>query len=354
MRLLLASSTQLLASSTQLLASSVQLLACSLALGLGLSGCDRARMQEASAPHAQVTGVTTPPSFLDQIASAPYQTAYRAQRRVWQTYQGASGPETLEYTETVYSDGQAHFSVTPEHVLKPALSSQAELIFKLTQKAREGFIYRLRDFRIRELDSFLNAYRIQDLNQQLSVAGEACERLRITPVNQTQAYWELDVDVSNGLILATREFTRNGTLVSLVETLDYEANPDLSSVTLHQDLPAVPFTSTTAQLVLGFTPLQPTFLPHGFTLVKAEQISDGSDNWARCTYSNGGEQLFLLCRSDPVGSIGSTDPGGPYTIKLFRAGRWTVAQSELGLQHIIVMGREPESILRQIVESCAP
>lgn len=330
------------------------LLASSLVLGLALSGCSRAPQQDIEAPIAQVTGVTTPPTFLDQIADAPFQTAYSARRRVWQTYQGANGPETLEYVELVHSDGLGHFSVTPEDVVHPVLSQHAELIFLLTQKSREGFIYRLRDFRIRELSSFLLSYRVEDLNQQLTVAGEVCERLRITPVNQPQTYWELDVDVANGLILATREFLRNGTLVSLVETVDYEANPDLSNVTLHQDLPAVPFTAATAQQVLGFTPLEPRFLPQGFALVKSEQISDGTDSWARCTYSNGGEQLFLLYRADPVGSTGSTDPGGPYTIKLFRAGRWTVAQCELGLHHVIVMGRESAAVLRQIVESCAP
>jgi hypothetical protein len=331
------------------------LLASLLALGLGLSGCGRTPQQDVTAPHAQVTGVTTAPTFLDQIADAPFQTSYRALRRVWQTYQAASGVETLEYTESVYSDGQARFSVTTEHVLQPVLSSSAEAIFKLTQKSREGFIYRLRDFRIQELNSFLQAYRIEDLNQQVIVAGEACARLRITSIHKPQSYWELDVDVANGLILATREFLRNGGApVALVETLDYEANPDLSAFVPHQDLAAVPFTPTTAQQVLGFVPLEPRFLPQGFALVKSEQISDGNDNWARCTYSNGGEQLFLLYRADPIGSIGSTDPGGPYTIKIFHAGRWTVAQCELGLRHVIVMGRESELILRQVVESCSP
>ena len=330
-------------------------LALASGLILGLAGCSRDPLPQASSPHAQVVGVGTSPSFLDQIADAPFQTSYRALRRVWQTWQGSTGPETLEYTETVCSDGQAHFSVTTEHVLQPALTGHAESIFKLTQKSREGFIYRLRDFRIRELSSFLQAYRIKDLNQQVVIAGESCERLRVTPsIDQPLNYWELDVDASNGLILGTREFLRNGTLVSQVETLDYEANPDLSSVVLHQDLAAVPFTAATAQQVLGFVPLQPTFLPNGFTLVSSEKISDGSDNWARCTYSNGGEQLFLLCRSDPSGSIGSVDPAGPYTIKIFRAGRWSVAQSELGLHHVIVMGRESASILRQVIESCAP
>ena len=330
------------------------LLASLLAFGLGLTGCGRAPVSEAAAPHAQVASVVNPPSFLGLIADAPFQTAYRALRQVRQTYQGASGPETLEYIETVCSDGQSHFSVTTEDVRQPALSSSAQQIFKLMQKSREGFIYRLRDFRIQELNSFLLAYRVEDLNQQVIVAGETCERLRIVSLNPAKTYWELDVDVANGLVLATREFQRNGTLVSLVETLTYEADPDLSGVALHQDLAAVPFTPANAQQVLGFVPLQPTFLPQGFALVKSEQISDGTDNWARCTYSNGGEQLFLLCRSDPLGSIGSTDPAGPYTIKIFSAGNWTVAQCELGLHHVIVMGREPVVILRQIVESCAP
>ncbi len=327
--------------------------ALALALCAGSSGCSRSPAQ-AAAPVSMVRGLQQPPAFLGQIADAPFQTAYYARRRVWQTYQGASSPETLEYTELVYSDGQSHFSVSPEHVLQPALSGNAEQVFLLTQKAREGFIYRLRDFRIQELNAFLQAYRVEDLNQQVNVAGETCERLRIRSTSQSQGYWELDVDVANGLILDTHEFLRNGTLVSSVETLEYQADPDLSGITLHQDLPAVPFTPATAQQVLGFLPLQPRFLPQGFTLAKCEKISDGTDNWARCTYSNGGELLFLLCRSDPIGSTGSTDPGGPYTIKVLRAGRWTVEQAELGLQHVIVMGREPAAILQQMIESCLP
>ncbi len=332
-------------------------LASTLALWAGLSGCGRtpaqADMPASNMPVSKVQGLNTQPTFLSQIADAPFQTAYSARRRVWQTYPRAGANETLEYTENVCSDGQGHFSVSPEHVQQPHLSAQAEAIFLLMQKAREGFIYRLRDFRIQELNAFLQAYRIEDLNQQVSVAGETCERLRVLPGARGQSYWELDVDVANGLILGTREFLR-GTLVSSVETLEYQADPNLSRVVLHQGLPAVPFTPTTASQVLGFALLQPTFLPQGFTLVKSEKISDGSDNWARCTYSNGGEMLFLLYRADPIGSVGSTDPGGPYTIKVFSAGRWTVEQAELGLHHVIVMGREPAPILQQVLESCAP
>jgi hypothetical protein len=327
----------------------------SLALAALLGGCERAGGRD-GAPISMATGGGAP-HFLSQIAEAPFENAYFARRRVWQTYQDALGAETLEYTEAVWSDGQGRFSVTPEQLLQPVLPAQQAQTFLLLQKAREGFIYRLRDFRIQELDAFLLSYTVEDLDQRVSVAGQPCERLRIRPVNPSTSFWEIDVDPANGLILATREFQVTAglaTLVSLVETLEYQADPNLAGVALHQDLPAVAFTPATAQQLLGFTPLQPTFLPQGFALAKSEQLSQGGENWARFTYTNGGETLFLLYRHDPLGSTPVADPAGPYTIKVFRAGRWSVAQATLGRHRIITLGREPASILRQVLESCAP
>lgn len=293
-------------------------------------------------------------AFLSQIAEAPFQTAYYARRRVWQTFEGTNGSETLEYTERVWSDGMGRFSVTPEDLVQPALAPQSEQVFLLMQKAREGFIYRLRDFRIRDLGSFLSAYRVKDLEEQVNVAGKACERLRIRAASTGRGYWEIDVDPTNGLILATHEFLADGTLVSSVETLEFQAEPDLSGVELHKDLLAVPFTESTAHQVLGFTPLGPNFLPRGFSLVKSEKISQGTDTWARYAYSDGAESLFLLYREEPNQIAPGADLAGPYTMKIFRAGRWTVAQASFGEHQIIAIGREPASILQQIVESCVP
>jgi hypothetical protein len=294
------------------------------------------------------------PAFLGEIAAAPYQVAYFARRRVWQSYQDANGTETLEYVETVWSDGEGRFSVTPEELLQPVLPAGQAQTFMLLQKAREGFIYRLRDFRIQDLDSFLLAYTVEDLHQPVSVAGQACERLRIRPAHQGPSYWELDVDPATGLILATREFLQSGVLVGLVETLEYQANPNLSGVALHQDLAATPFTPATAQQTLGFTPLQPSFLPQGFALTQSEKLVQGGETWARFSYTNGGETLFLLYSREAPGQATSADQATPYTIKVFRAGRWTVAQARMAQHRIIVLGREPASILQQVIESCAP
>lgn len=328
------------------------LVSSSLALAALIAGCDRPGTQVAQPVSALANGNT--PQFLGQIVDAPFQNAYYSRRRVWQAYQSANGPATLEYTESVWSDGQGHFSVTPESVQQPALPSQDEQAFLLMQKAREGFVYRVRDFRIQDLGSFLLSYTIEDLNQHVNVAGQACERLRIRPASQGPVYWELDVDPATGLILATREFQQDGRIVSLVETLEYRSPPDLSGVALHQDLPTQPYTAATAEQVLGFTPLQPNFLPQGFALAKSEKIEPGGQKWARSTYTNGGESLFVLYRRDSLGGTQTADPAGPYTIRIFSAGRWTVAQASLGRHRIIVMGREPAAILQQVVESCAP
>jgi hypothetical protein len=329
--------------------------ACSFALAALLSGCGRSATQDA-VPASMATGGGAP-HFLARIPDAPFQTAYYARRRVWQSFQDALGSETLEYTESVWSDGQGHFNVTPEQLVQPVLSTTQAQTFLLLQRAREGFIYRLRDFRIQELGAFLDSYSVEDLDQRVDVAGRTCERLRVRPVNPGTTYWELDVDPATGLILGTREFqvsAGHSTLVGEVETLEYQANPNLSGVALHQDLPAVPFTAANAQQVLGFTPLQPTFLPQGFALARSEQLSQGGENWARFTYTNGGESLFLLYRHEPLSSTPVADPAGPYTIKIFRAGRWSVAQATLGRHRIITLGREPAAILQQMLESCAP
>ena len=306
-------------------------------------------------PAALFKGSNNQPQFLNQIADAPFQNAYYARRHVWQSYQEANGPQTLEYTEEVWSDGLGHFSVTPEHLIHPALPAQGEQIFLLMQKAREGFIYRLRDFRIRDLGEFLQGYTVEDLGRHETIAGQDCESLRIRSIQASPTYWEFEVLPANGLILATREYTaQGGALVSSVETTEYQANPNLAAVNLHQDLPATAFTPATEQQVLGFHALQPGFLPQGFTLTKSEKVSQGSEAWARFGYSDGADTLFVLYRRLPLSGTQTGDPGNPYTIKIFRVGRWTVAQASFGRHVIIAMGQQPATVMQQIVESSAP
>ena len=306
-----------------------------------------------SAPVANLSGGGSAPHFLSLVPSAPFERAYYARRRVWQKHDEATGPQTLEYTEKVWSDGQGQFSVVPEQVLAPAMSAQAQQVFLLMQKVREGFLYRLRDFRIHDLGSFLAGYTVEVLNGPVAVAGQHCERLRIRRATPSPTYWEIDVLASNGLILGSREFLQDGTKVGEVETLEYQENPDLTGITMHADLVTVPLVPATMVQQLGFAPLQPSFLPAGFALESAARVSLGAESWARFIYTDGAAELFLLHKREPAPApdAAATDPAGTSAIKVFRVGRWTVAQSNANGNRLIVMGTQPVPVLIQVLQS---
>ncbi len=323
------------------------------ALALGafvLDSCSRMAPDSGTAPAAMASGGQ--PSFLGLIADAPFRTTFHAHRHVWQKYEEAHGPQVLEYTEEVWSDGHGGFSVTPEQLILPQLSPQAEQVFLLLQKSREGFLYRLRDFRVHELQAFLSEYQVEDLGGHIVVAGQSCERLRVTPLDPSPTYWELDVLPSNGLVLGVREYLRDGTLVSSVETTEYDTTTALSGP--HQDLPTTPFTPATAQQVLGFSPLPPSFLPQGFVCTATEKVTLSNENWARYSYTDGGETLFVLHRREPLLQTNNNDPAGANPIRIFRVGRWTVAQATFNRNRMVVMGRGTAEVLAQILVSMLP
>lgn len=319
-------------------------------LALALGSCTEHGPDVGGAPHAMSGGGQ--PSFLGLIAEAPFRTKFHAHRRVWQQYQALQGPQTLEYTEEVWSDGQGGFAVTPEQLLSPQLSPAAQQVFLLLQKSRESFVYRLRDFRIRELQAFLTGYQVQDLGGHFVVAGQSCERLQVTPTTPSSSSWELDVLPSNGLVLAVREYSRTGQLVSSVETLEYDTTKTNTNV--HQDLPTTSFTAANAQQVLGFADLQPRFVPGGFQLTASEKLAVNGENWARYSYTDGAETFFVLHHRDAVVLTDNHDPAGRNPIRIFQVGRWTVAQASLGRDRLIALGRQPANVLADVLASMRP
>lgn len=319
-------------------------------LALSLYGCSEAPAVADSAPQAMQGGGQ--PSFLGLIADAPFRTRFHARRRVWQQYGDPQNPQTLEYTEEVWSDGQGGFAVTPEQLISPQLSPAAQQVFLLMQKSHESFVYRLRDFRVRELQAFLSGYQLQTLGGHFVVAGQACERLRVSSIAPSPSTWELDVLPANGLVLGVREYSRNGQLVSSVETLEYDTTKSTSN--LHQDLPTTPFTAANAQQVLGFPTFAPRFVPHGFQLVASEKLSANGENWARYSYSDGAETFFVLHRREALVLTNHDDPAGRNPIRILQVGRWTVAQASAGRDRLIAMGRESANVLADVLTSMRP
>jgi hypothetical protein len=293
------------------------------------------------------------PGFLERIPKAPFTTRYYARRRILQNHQSAGGaPQVLEYTERVWSNGQGGFRVEPEQLIQPPLPASQANLFLLLQSAREGFMYRVRDFRVQDLYLFLRGYQLQVTGSQISVAGQACERLRVTRTG-TSGYHELDVSPHTGLILRCVEFDANGAELGRLDTLEYSPTPDLSQVTLHQDLPAQDLDLANTQPQLGFQLLAPSFIPSGYELTKAERVDLSNETWARLSYTDGAEQLFFLHRRIG-GGLTVSDLLAKHNLRVFKVGPWTLLDATANNHRFLVAGRLTKDQLQMMVESAIP
>lgn len=293
------------------------------------------------------------PSFLDRMPRAPFATRYYARRRVLQNIQkpGAT-TQVLEYTERVWADGQGGFRVEPEQLIQPTLPAAQRNLFLLLQSAREGFMYRVRDFRVLDTRLLLHAYSIQVVASHVSVAGQSCERLKVTPL-QGPGYTELDVVPQSGLILGCRQYDANAVEIGRLETLEFSANPDLTQVAMHQELPVQDLDLSNTVPQLGFELRAPTYVPAGFERSKSERVDLNNETWARLSYTDGAEQVFFLHRRLSGGlSIGT--PLEKHNLRIFRVGPWTILDATVNHHRFIAAGRNTKDQLQLMIESAIP
>jgi hypothetical protein len=333
-----------------------------LATGFSLTACDARSTASGEAPAA--TGsfavASTSQPLLDLVPDAPFATLYGGKRSVYFSYRVNEVPVTVDYTEQVFADGQGNFTVMPLEVTEPPMSTQGQDLFKLLQSNREGFMYRHRDFRVRDLALFEQQYSVTDLGSPVTVCGRSCAWIEMKRLSGAQSSYRAWIDQQTGLILRYEELASSGQLEARVEFTDFTLAPDLTGVVFHTDDPvAQPLdlgTDTTPQI--GFPVHAPSLLPSGFQLEKSEQVDDGSQKWARLTYSDGAEQLFYLycVESNPTApaqqrSQHAGNHGPKRTMHVFHFGPWIVAQGNVDDRRLIAVGKTSETALLQMVQS---
>lgn len=323
---------------------------CALAL-LG-TGCTQQSGSQESTTLSLTSGGPLP-GFLERIPKAPFTTRYYSRRRILQNHLRVGGaPQVFEYTERVWSNGQGGFRVEPEQLIQPTLPASQANLFLLLQSAREGFMYRVRDFRVQDLRLFLHGYQLQVIGSHISVAGQACERLKVTGSGVT-GHHELDVVPQTGLILRCVEFDANGTELGRMETLEYSPTPDLSQVTLHQELPVQDLNLANTQPQLGYELRRPSFIPSGYELAKAERVDLANETWARLSYTDGAEQVFFLHRRIG-GGLTVSDPLAKHNLRVFMVGPWTMLDATVNNHRFLAAGRLTKDQLQMMVESAIP
>lgn len=349
-------------------------------------GCARNPSADESARAAASSAASSLP-FLQKIPDAPSSVAYSGERHVRLSFVVAGTPRTLEYDETVHSDGHGRFAIIPGKVTSPEMSADEAEFFAILQERRDGFFYRYRDFRIRDWNAFLRNWSAKDLGTREPVAGRDCAVLefRRIPVSTgpgpDSAHAGQDdvdgggryrawVDTANGLVLRAEEYDAGGTRVGLVEFQGITLAPDLSNVALHADRSAPKILDLEAgtKAALGFEVLRPKILPDGYRLERAESVSadaqsgvgsgagSGADErWARLAYGDGVEEIFFLQGLSPEAAQASTSPAeadvGTRFVRVFRVGPWTVLQGQFDRTRAVVMGKVSEASLLRMLKS---
>lgn len=296
-------------------------------------------------------------ALLDRIASAPRTVSYGGKRHVKIHYSIDGAPANLEYDEQVWSDGQGRSAIVPGEVVQPPMTKEQLDLFKTLQQARDGFFYRYRDFRIRDLQIFLQNWRVRDLGLQETVAGVATTVLEFRRIDGAPTWYRAWIDPRTALVMRAEERGAGNQIASSVEFLTFELSPDTTGVPLEDDqftrYPLDLRANTSSSL--GFRVRPPSVLPAGYRLDRAESTNDGTNTWAILTYTDGVDSLFFLQTIDSQGQTGQSPPGeydvGPKVARGYRIGPWTVLQLRSGVERVLVLGKADSSGIERMLKS---
>lgn len=330
-------------------------IAVSIGVFLGLGGCDAQSGGASSSGSVENATIGNPSlTFLDRVSSAPRTVAYGGKRHLKFKFSVEGTPTMLEYEEQVWSDGQGRSAIVPGKVHRPKMSTEQLDLFQAMQEARDGFFYRYRDFRIRDLTVFLQNWRVRDTGRQEVVAGVTTSLLEFRRIDGTVPWYRAWIDPVTALVLRAEEIGENGQLASTFEFETFQLAPDTSGLTLQDDqfvrTPFDPASDTVP--TLGFQVRPPTVIPAGYRLERSESTSDGTNTWAILTYTDGVDTLFFLQTFDAGGGspVGEYNVG-PKVARGFRFGPWTVLQLRSYSDRVSVIGKADSDAIERMLKS---
>ncbi len=310
-----------------------------------------------SATSAAINGGLPPgmPSFLSLVPEAHMNTPLMGIRRAEFHWQTETGEQTLIQLERVAADGRGRFLVDPLSVQEPALTTEQADLHALLQKNREGFLYRWRDFRIRNLGLFVQNWQLAVVGEQ-QVAGRTgvvveVRRQGVAPLLRYRAV----IDPPTGLVLRHDEYDADGKRITSVSFEELAVNPVLPELAWH----AARFEGDELQAgaagaaQLGVQPSAPQVVPEGYQLDTSEVFEAGGMRWLRRVYGDGIDVLFFLQAVRPPAEREQLSVHGApaHRALMYRAGPGVAC--DFGRQHdkVMVIGRLDDAGLLHLLRS---
>lgn len=301
-------------------------------------------------------------SLLELLAQAPDAVPHEGVRLVEIYDVDGSGTVTpLTYREEIAVDGQGGFSLTPLSVESSVLPDPST--FMLMQEARSGYLFRYRDFRIRDFELLVQNYHLVAIAAEPQViAGRTAEFLSFAHASGQGPNFEVWVDPLTGLALSIEVFDEDG---QLLQRTAYESYVDGPPASFEPDRSAndevqADLSQPLAEQ-LGMQPVLATIVPDGYELAEVATVVDGfGATWCKSTYTDGIDVLFLLGR---VGSVVPNQPTPTFAdsgsagaeekdrLRGYRAGRILILDGEYGDLRRIAVGTLPADELQAFLES---
>ena len=282
-------------------------------------------------------------SLLTRMENSALDTAYMGERRVFQSTTHDSAPVTIEFMESVTSDGTGGFQVITEHVS----GAHDVNLFEAVQLGRQKFSLTQRDFHVVDARMLVANYAMTLVGGR-TIAGHTTVELRaqrqINPTSRHSVFIEPDT----GLILAWYESKLTGEPLISFEYETIEFDPDLSGMSFqgsaYSSSPLTILSDGTAP-DLGFELFQPTLPPTGHRLIEAQNLLDPlGRSWAKLYYSDGATITVWMHREQ---GTGDGDDGVSWT----NFGGATAVLGEVEGVPIVAVGRVNEGVLLMAVQS---
>jgi hypothetical protein len=324
------------------------------------AGCERDPSGGAGAPGTQPLQIASPGAPLFTRADPRLTVAHAGTRMLaFTTGEGASH----SFSERIVTDGLGRFSIRPVALVDAGAFEWDA--FELLQLTREGYLFRYRDFVVRDPQLFASNWILVEHPGTELVAGRTCRRFRVERRGDHPSAYELWIDAESELLLASEQYDPNGQRVASMryESVDYA--PDLTGAIWHVAAreehvldPLVPIGDQLERRVL-----EPRLLPGGYARTEAATVQADKE-WLRLTYHDGVEPLFFfqalalpqagrLARAESP-STSSHVPAATSSVVVFRVGAARVVQGFVDGYELMVIGTAPEVELLDLIESALP
>jgi len=256
------------------------------------------------------------------------------------------------YLERVTADGHGHYAIELVQVQQPSMTQQQLEIFEELQRARQGFFFKYRDLRIRDLELFLQNYSVEVLPAMPIVAGVECVEIDVHPRVPRGAQYRMAIDARTGLVLRSVERNQFGQVTASSTFEEFSNQPGPGPVEFFiERFPGIPLAG--ASLPPGLVPVAPQILPEGYREASSDLLQVGGDHYVRRVYGDGLENLFFLQRREPASSSpsGQTSESATHRVRLAQVGAWRVAELLETRGSLFVLAKVAEAEVLEFLRS---